>query len=835
LGSAASLAIAAPIAEGDVSQAAHTHAARTGWFFPTATSIGVVTNAVERMRIYADGGVQIGGTYGASLARLYIETVAATTGVVVRGDVAQASNLQEWQDNVGNILSSISSIGYFRAPYGSAGAPGLSFQGDPDNGMFRPASNTVGIATAGVECMRFYADGGVQVGGAYGNSPGLSVLRVSANVTAALPALPADTRISVIGADGANARVLVSTFGTGVTSALSGRAARGTAAVPTALQSGDTLVEYGGWGYGATGFSADDRAAMKFVTSQIWTDAAQGSYISFWNTSDGAIVDTERLRINNTSSNPGILQVTDNIATVPTLSTIGVQNAIGNFYYTTGSNNDSAAISARAERSGNTGTRMAFFGRAYDTGTVGANSKGYGLLGQSAVATRGTAAVQIVGVYGNASIGTGSPSFSAGAQDTNLPVGSNWFAGVAGVSLGVGAASSINVGVYGRAANALENYAGYFDGAVVAALGTVALPAYSFIGDPNTGIYATAADAIGVSTNGVLRLTVSTTSIQPTLTIRGIDGTLSAPTYAFSSDTNTGIYRPLANTIGFVTGATEKVRFYTDGGVQIGGTFTTSPGVNNLRVTGAVLVSTVATTPSADVHVVAETNCNIRVDGYGSGATSGFQTYRARGTVAAPTAVQTNDSLGFFGGYGWGTSFSTTSRAKLEFKAAETWTGSAQGTYLGLFTTPIGSTTIAERLRIYADGGVQIGGTYTASLGAGTLQVAGLVKFDAADNHAITQVAINTALDATHYTILVDASGGAITIDLPDSTVTANINGRVYNVKKIDGSANAVTVQRAGASDQIDGATTSVLTVQYQTRTYQCRTASAAANRWSII
>lgn len=66
LGSAASLAIAAPIAEGNVSPDAQTHAARTGWYFPTATSIGAVTNGTERMRIYADGGVQFGGTYSAS-------------------------------------------------------------------------------------------------------------------------------------------------------------------------------------------------------------------------------------------------------------------------------------------------------------------------------------------------------------------------------------------------------------------------------------------------------------------------------------------------------------------------------------------------------------------------------------------------------------------------------------------------------------------------------------------------------------------------------------------------------------------------------------------------
>lgn len=39
--------------------------------------------------------------------------------------------------------------------------------------------------------------------------------------------------------------------------------------------------------------------------------------------------------------------------------------------------------------------------------------------------------------------------------------------------------------------------------------GTAALPAIAFNSDPNTGMYRTAADAIGLSTNGVLRLTVS--------------------------------------------------------------------------------------------------------------------------------------------------------------------------------------------------------------------------------------------------------------------------------------------------------------------------------------
>ncbi len=47
---------------------------------------------------------------------------------------------------------------------GSAAAPGLSFNGDADTGWFRPAANSVALATAGAERMRVDASGNVGVG-----------------------------------------------------------------------------------------------------------------------------------------------------------------------------------------------------------------------------------------------------------------------------------------------------------------------------------------------------------------------------------------------------------------------------------------------------------------------------------------------------------------------------------------------------------------------------------------------------------------------------------------------------------------------------------------------
>lgn len=76
------------------------------------------------------------------------------------------------------------------------------------------------------------------------------------------------------------------------------------------------------------------------------------------------------------------------------------------------------------------------------------------------------------------------------------------------------------------------------------------------------------------------------------------------------------------------------------------------------------------------------------------------------------------------------------------------------------------------------------------------------------------------------HTILVDASGGPVTVTLP---AKANLIGHVLNIKKIDSSANAVTID-GNSSETIDGATTVVFSTQYQCYTIHC-----GASEWSII
>jgi hypothetical protein len=79
------------------------------------------------------------------------------------------------------------------------------------------------------------------------------------------------------------------------------RAARGTPPGtlpgPSAVQLNDYLAGMAARGYGTTGFASGGRAALRMQAAEAWTDANQGTYMSFWTSATQSTVSVEHMRI----------------------------------------------------------------------------------------------------------------------------------------------------------------------------------------------------------------------------------------------------------------------------------------------------------------------------------------------------------------------------------------------------------------------------------------------------------------------------------------------------------------------------------------------------------
>jgi hypothetical protein len=131
--------------------------------------------------------------------------------------------------------------------------------------------------------------------------------------------------------------------------------------------------------------------------------------------------------------------------------------------------------------------------------------------------------------------------------------------------------------------------------------------------------------------------------------------------------------------------------------------------------------------------------------------------------------------------------------------APTTPTGTGTANFAARWT---GTSTLAASTRIFDDG---------TNVGIHTSSPTSPTHIVGAQSSSIstTPLTVNTALDSTHKDLLFDATAGNLIATLP---LASSCSGREYAIKKTDSSANTVTVS---ASENIDGATTYVLSVQY--------------------
>ena len=175
-------------------------------------------------------------------------------------------------------------------------------------------------------------------------------------------------------------------------------------------------------------------------------------------------------------------------------------------------------------------------------------------------------------------------------------------------------------------------------GNIRASLGTVALPAYSFLGDTDTGIYSPAADQIAVSLNGVeaLHMTALINDFAAPLIVP--HGTLSLPSISGNTGQTHGINFFVNGSVGFITAGAFSSIIDTDGTWYWGqpSSIGTTPGAGNTDKGTAIQPDgTVYFSSDADpvISVNRNTAAGTIVDWNRSGVTVGTITISAGATA----------------------------------------------------------------------------------------------------------------------------------------------------------------------------------------------------------
>ncbi|MCW5898727.1 MAG: hypothetical protein KIT10_05600 [Flavobacteriales bacterium] len=95
--------------------------------------------------------------------------------------------------------------------------------------------------------------------------------------------------------------------------------------------------------------------------------------------------------------------------------------------------------------------------------------------------------------------------------------------------------------------------------------GTAALPIYSWSANNNTGIFRPLASTLGFSTNAVERFRIPNANQVHAMA----DGTAALPFYSWGANTNLGMYRIGANILGLSTTGLERMRIQANGQVSV--------------------------------------------------------------------------------------------------------------------------------------------------------------------------------------------------------------------------------------------------------------------------
>ncbi|MBL7701639.1 MAG: hypothetical protein JNM14_05285 [Ferruginibacter sp.] len=257
----------------------------------------------------------------------------------------------------------------------------------------------------------------------------------------------------------------------------------------------------------------------------------------------------------------------------------------------------------------------------------------------------------------------------------------------------------------------------------------------------------------------------------------------------------------------FITNNTERMRINTNGDVAIGTTTFNATNPEQLIVNAG----TPTTITDYQNVIVGKGNTN-------SYAQLNIQnTYSAAGNSASSDVVATSDNgnettnfidMGINSGTNTTTGILGGGNTAYLYSTGNNFAIGNATAAKDIMVFTGGTAAANERMRINGSGLVGIGNTNPTS----TLSVTGSTA------HSITTKTANYTATASDYTIICNNTSGGITISLPAASGAA---GRVYAIKKVSGTLNNVTIDPNG-SETIDGASTRILTLQYEAALIQC-------------
>lgn len=267
-------------------------------------------------------------------------------------------------------------------------------------------------------------------------------------------------------------------------------------------------------------------------------------------------------------------------------------------------------------------------------------------------------------------------------------------------------------------------------------------------------------------------------------------GSATNPSLTFTGNVNAGIWSPTTNTIAISTSGTERVRVTSIGNIGIG---TTSPEARFHEKNGDVIFETGDSTTQYSYQMLFNRNRN--------GA-----------------AVQSGDYLGQLTFKGHDGTWHQNAAAIRAIVDGTPGTNDMPG-LLSFWTTPDGSTTLTERMRIDAAGNVGIGKTASAGI---LLDVNGKGAFSdiltaptAAVNTNTTQVATTAYVVGQGYAKLASPTfTGTVTVPTPvnstDAATKAYVDSVVINTQT---ASYQLALADAGEVIEMNVATANNLTV----------------------